>query len=131
MFKSIRAVVVGFILVGVLAVAADFIVHAAAPHAYDAKGRTESLAVLVLALLYTPAFGVVGGYVTARLAPGNPQRHALVLGVLGLLFSVPVVMAHWDDAPAWFHIVSLLTVVPAACLGGSWRSRQTRAGKHP
>lgn len=126
MLKSILAVVVGFILVGVLALAADFAVHAAAPDAYDAKGRTENLAVLLLALLYTPVFGAVGGYVTARLAPGNPQRHALALGILGLVFSVPVVMAHWNDAPAWYHIVSLLTVVPAAWLGGSWRARQTQ-----
>lgn len=127
MFKSIVAVIVGFILVGVLAVAADFAVHAAAPQAYDATGRTENLAVLVLALLYTPAFGVVGGYVTAWLAPRNPQRHAAILGVLGLVLSVPVVATHWNDAPAWYHIVSLLTIVPAACLGGRWRAQQAPA----
>lgn len=99
MFKSILAVVVGFISVGLLAIAADFVVHAAAPQVYDAKGRTENLIVLALALLYTPAFGAVGGYVTAQLAPGNPPRHALILGVLGLVFSVPVTMGPLERRP--------------------------------
>ena len=37
-----------------------------------------------MSLAYRIVYGVVGGYIAARLAPRNPMRHALALGVVGL-----------------------------------------------
>jgi hypothetical protein len=34
----------------------------------------------LLALVYRTVYGILGGYVTARLAPRAPMRHALILG---------------------------------------------------
>jgi hypothetical protein len=34
------------------------------------------------------AFAVAGSYLTARLAPDRPMRHALVLGAIGLVLGI-------------------------------------------
>ncbi|TMG78530.1 MAG: hypothetical protein E6H78_21310, partial [Betaproteobacteria bacterium] len=41
----------------------------------------------VMATAYRCLFGVLGAYVTARLAPRNPMRHALSLGGVGVVMS--------------------------------------------
>jgi hypothetical protein len=38
----------------------------------------------LLTLSYRIAYTVVGGYITATLAPHSPMRHALALGIGGL-----------------------------------------------
>ena len=47
----------------------------------------------VLAVTYRAVFGVAGGYITARLAARAPMRHALALGVVGLVFCLAGVVA--------------------------------------
>jgi hypothetical protein len=79
-------------------------------------------------MLYVGVFATAGCYLTARLAPSQPMRHALVLGVLGLVFNVAGTVAMWDTAPAWYHVASLLLVMPYAWLGGRIRDRQLHGG---
>ncbi len=68
-------------------------------------------------------YGIVGGYVVARLAPRNPMRHALVMGIVGLVLSTAGVIAatRMDLGPMWYPVVLLLTALPCAWLGGSLR----------
>lgn len=56
----------------------------------------------------------VGGYVTARVAPKNKLHNATMVAIIDLLSSIPLV-AH---IPFWFIILSLITIIPAARLGG-------------
>lgn len=121
MLRSIVAVAVGFVLIGALSFGADAVLRRAMPTAFDAAGRTDSVAVLLLIIGYVGLFAVSGCYLTARLAPSRPMRHALVLGALGLAFNVAGTIAMWDTAPAWFHVVSLLLVMPYAWIGGRLR----------
>lgn len=118
MVRSIVAIVVGFFLVGALSVGADVALMKALPSAFSSTGRVDSTPVLLLIIGYVFVFAVTGCYVAARLAPRRPMLHALILGVLGLLFNIIGTAAKWQTAPAWYHIVSLLLVLPAAWLGG-------------
>ena len=130
MLRSVLAVVTGFLVIGVLAFGTDVLVRAALPGAFDAAGRTDSVPVLVFTILYVGLFATAGCWLAARLAPSHPMRHALILGALGLVFNVAGTVAAWDTAPAWFHVVSLLLVMPWAWLGGWIRERQL-AGAAP
>jgi hypothetical protein len=62
---------------------------------------------LVAALVYRSIYAVAGGYVTARLAPDQPIRHAIILGIIGMVASVLGAIAGWDLllllclAPGW------------------------------
>jgi hypothetical protein len=63
---------------------------------------------------------VVGGYLTARVAPAQPRRHAFILGgvgtvmgTLGAIATIPMNMG-----PAWYPIALAITAVPSCGLGG-------------
>lgn len=70
------AIIVGFITTAVLAIGADGVLRYVSPSSFSASGATHSLTVLWIALLYSTAFAVLGGYVAGRLAPSRPVFHA-------------------------------------------------------
>lgn len=127
--RSIAAVLAGFVLIAALSLGADAVLKQAIPTAFDAAGRTDSVPVLLLVMGYVGLFAVSGCYLTARLAPRRPMLHALVLGTLGLAFNVAGTAAMWDTAPAWFHVASLLLVMPYAWVGG--RLREVELERNP
>jgi hypothetical protein len=47
-------------------------------------GQPMADALFLLATAYRIVYGVAGCYLTARLAPDRPMRHALALGVVAL-----------------------------------------------
>ncbi|HET6567380.1 MAG TPA: hypothetical protein VFG50_05400 [Rhodothermales bacterium] len=126
MARSIGVIVLGFVLIGVLSFGADAVLRSVMPGAFDATGRVDSTPVLLLTILYVGLFATLGCYLTARLAPNHPMRHALILGALGLAFNIAGTISLWDTAPAWYHIVSLALVMPYAWLGGWLRERQVQ-----
>ena len=79
-----------------------------------------------LALAYRIATGVLGSYVTARLAPDRPLRHALALGAVGVLISSAGAAAMWHAGPAWYSLGVIAVTIPCAWAGGSLRARQLR-----
>ena len=126
--RSIIAVVVGFLVIGVLAMGTDAILKSAVPGIFGPGDRVDSIMWLVVIQLYVFVYAVFGCWLAARLAPDRPMRHALILGVLGLLFNIAGTIALWDRMPAWYHIVALALVMPAAWLGGYLRERQLARG---
>ena len=124
MGRSVAAVVIGFVLIGVLSFGTDAAIRAAIPTAFGPKGMVADPGLLLATLAYVTAYAVAGCYLTARLAPRRPMLHALVLGVLGLAFNIAGTTATWDLYPAWYHAVGLLLVMPSAWLGGWLRERE-------
>jgi len=124
MIRSVIAVVTGFLLIGALSFGATALMKVAMPGALTA--RTESVPVLLLVMTYVAIFAVAGCYITAFIAGRSPMKHALVLGALGLIFNIVGTIDRWDTMPAWFHVISLLLVMPYAWLGGRLREMQLR-----
>jgi hypothetical protein len=129
MMRSVLAVVAGFVFIAAFAIGTDALVRSVVPGAFDATGRTDSVPLLLFTICYVGVWAVAGCWLTARLAPNRPMRHAMILGVLGLAFNVMGSIAAWDTAPAWFHLVSLALVLPFAWLGGRLRERQLARGE--
>ena len=126
MMRSIWAVVAGFLLIGALSLGAKAIVHGMSPALFDTNGGTHNFAILCLMTVYVAVFATVGCYLTARLAPSHPMRHALILGVLGLAVSLAGMSTMWDAAPVWYNVINLVLVMPYAWLGG--RLRESEVG---
>ena len=124
MVRSILAIVIGFVFIGVLAFGTDAALRAAMPDAFGPGGRVDSVPLLLFAQLYVFVYAVAGCYLAARIAGRKPMQHALILGGLGLVFNVAGSIAMWNTAPAWYHVVAILLVMPAAWLGGKLRERQ-------
>ena len=103
-FKSIGAVMVGFISVAVLSVITDFIFETLGIFPGIAHPELYASWMLGVALVYRSIFTVVGGYLTARLAPQNPMRHVYVLMVLGLVGGIAGVVGGWSYGNHWYPI---------------------------
>lgn len=118
--RSIGAVVVGALTGIVLSVGTDFLLHAAGW--MPTSGQPASTALLTAATIYRTVYGVLGAYLTARLAPYRPMRHVLVLGALGLLANLSGTIATWNKGPAygphWYPLTLILLALPTAWLGG-------------
>ena len=122
--RSVVAVVVGFLVIGMLAIGTDAIVKAAVPGVFGQDDRVDSVPWLLIIQLYVFVYAAFGCWLAARMAPNRPMRHALILGVLGLAFNIAGTIALWDRMPAWYHILALALVMPAAWVGGRIRERQ-------
>ena len=84
----------------------------------------------LLALFYRVVYSVLGGYITARLAPDHPMRHVFVLAAIGFVLSLAGVFATWnlDLGPRWYPIALAVTAFPCTWLGGLWFCRRRSAG---
>lgn len=128
MMRSIAAVAAGFFVIAILSFGTDSIMRRSFADAYDATGRTESVGLLLLTLAYVAVYAIAGCYLAARLAPNKPMKHALILGVLGLIFTTAGTAVAWATAPAWYHVIALATVLPWAWIGGRLREKELERG---
>ena len=117
--RGVVAVLAGFATVVVLSIATDAVLHALKVYPPPEQGLHDPLLNL-LALAYRGVFTLLGGWVTARLAPRAPLHHAFVLGVLGLIAGTAGVIASWDLnlGPHWYPIALAASGLPLCWLGG-------------
>ncbi|MEO8622031.1 MAG: hypothetical protein ABI625_13260 [bacterium] len=126
--RSAAAVAIGFFTVAALSLGTDEVLHLL--HVYQPWSepmREPSLN--VLALSYRSVFTVAGMYVTAKLAPAAPMRHALIGGVIGTVVAAAGALATipLDLGPAWYPIGLAVTALPLAWLGGALYVRRNAA----
>ena len=92
------ALIAGFLAVAILSTAADAVLHAM--NYYPNDGTVGSDTELAVALTYRTIFTVLGGLITAWLAPSRPLRLATILGCIGTVFAILGalgVMLIWAD----------------------------------
>lgn len=130
MGRSILAVLAGFVLIFALATGTNLLLAAVAPDTFPGSGIVTDNVALVLTLVYVAVYAIGGCYLTARLAPSHPMRHALILGALGLAFNVMGVVATWGQVPAWYSLIGLVLTMPYAWIGGRIRENQLESASH-
>ena len=90
--RSILAVFVGFLVVVVLSLGTDEVLHLL--KIYPPWGEPMPQTGLnLLALTYRAVFTIVGGYLTALLAPHSPMRHVAIGAGIGLVLGITGVIA--------------------------------------
>lgn len=128
--RSIWAVVAGFLIIIVLSLGTDEILHLLRVYPkwnepmWDPKLNA-------LALSYRLIYDTFGSYVTARLAPRAPVKHALIGGFIGLVLSLGGVAAAMKGnmGPLWYPIALALSSPLTAWIGGMLFVRNSeRAG---
>lgn len=117
---SVAAVLVGFMAVVALSTAGDSVMHATGVFP-PADQKMESPLLFLLALAYRGAFTALGGWLTARLAPGAPMKHALALAVIGALAGGLGIAAAVATGlgPVWYAVAVAVTG-PLCTLAGGW-----------
>ena len=128
--KSIVAVFAGAVASIVLSVGTDALMHATG--IFPAGTEPINDALFALATMYRTIYGVVGAYITARLAPDRPMMHALVLGGFGVVASTAGAIAMWSKLPAlgpkWYPLLLTALAVPPTWVGGKHRLIQLEEG---
>jgi len=117
---SIGAVVAGMLVGIVLSLATDAMMHAIGY--FPPIGQSVSSGPLIPATIYRAIYGVIGAYVTARLAPNRAMFHAMVLGTLGLIVCIAGAVFTWNRGPEfgphWYPVALIVLALPTAWLGG-------------
>jgi hypothetical protein len=131
MMRSIICVVAGFVVVMAVwmagtAAATELIVEGGLFGAATGP-RSELPPEYFAANLVMSGMGaMLGGWVTARLAPSAEMAHVLALAALMILMSLPGVLGYGEsqmDQPTWYVYALPVFGVSAAILGGWLRSR--------
>jgi hypothetical protein len=125
MLRNVLAAAVGLALIVVLAVGGDLVIVRLVPDAINEFGKMTDPGVLLLLLVYVFVVDTFGCWVAARIARERPMATALVLGMIALTLASGSVLFLWEAAPAWYHMLTMAGVLPAAWLGGAV-ARQAR-----
>jgi hypothetical protein len=118
--RSVAAVAAGFVATAALSLGLDAALHAAG--IFPPWGTRMAEGLFVLATAYRVAFTVLGGWLTARLAPARPMTHAWALGLVGTAVAAAGAAATWNAGPAfgprWYPLALVVTALPSV-LGGA------------
>ena len=129
--RNIGAVLAGMIAGIVLSLGTDLLMQVIG--LLPPLGQRASDGSLMAATIYRTVYGVLGAYLTARLAPSRPMLHALVLGALGLVASTAGAAATWNRGPAfgphWYPLALIVLAMPTAGVGGE-AARGTNLIRH-
>jgi hypothetical protein len=125
LLRSIGATLAGLLAIVILSTATDMALHATG--IYPPINERMSDKLFVLATAYRVVFGIAGCYLAARLAPDRPMKHALILGVVGLVLSIAGAAAMWDAGPGWYSLAIIAIALPCAWIGGKVVLIQRRA----
>lgn len=117
-WKSVWAVVAGVLFIIVATTLVDIVLHAT--HVYPPMDRPINDALALLATSYRVVISVGGAWLTARLAPAKPMKHALILGLVGVILGLVGVVATWSLGlgPRWYPILLVVLAIPQCWAGG-------------
>jgi hypothetical protein len=117
--RSIWAVFAGFLVIFVLSLGTDEILHLLEVYP-PWKEPMWDPKLNALALGYRLLYDTFGSYVTAKLAPRAPVKHAVIGGLIGLVLSLGGVIATMQGniGPLWYPVALSLSSPITAWIGG-------------
>jgi len=125
--KSIWAVVAGVLVIIVVTTLVDIVLHATS--VFPPMDQPINDALALLATSYRIVISVGGAWLTARLAPDKPMKHAMMLGYVGVVLALVGVVATWNMGlgPRWYPISLAVLAIPQCWAGG--RIYEMQSGK--
>ena len=121
--KSIWAVVAGVLVIIIVTTLVDIVLHTVGVFPPIEEPINDALA--LLATSYRIVISIGGAWLTARLAPDKPMKHALILGLVGTVLGLVGVVATWNRGlgPRWYPIALAVLAIPQCWLGGRLHGR--------
>jgi hypothetical protein len=132
MVRIILGVIVGFIVWSIVwvggqatmvALSPDWIgayIAAAERSVADGSPFTPVASIAAINLIRSLLTSFIAGYMAALVA-GEYKRSTMALGVILVIVGVAVEFLYWNVAPAWYHIIFVLALIPMTILGGRLR----------
>src|SRR5262245_2526024 len=106
--RSIWAILAGALFIIVVTTIVDVALHVAG--AYPPVDQPLNDAQAVLGTSYRVIIGIAGAWLTARLAPNKPMKHAIILGCIGAALGLVGVVATWNKelGPGWYSVAHVV-----------------------
>lgn len=125
-WRSTGAVVAGLLFIIIVTTLVDILLHVV--HVYPPMGEPMNDTLAVVASSYRLVISIAGAWLTARLAPERPLRHALILGVIGTILGTLGAVQTWNLGlgPHWYAVSLAVLAIPQCWFGGWLRVRQQR-----
>jgi len=122
--KSVWAIVAGLLVVVILSIGTDVVLNKLG--IYPALGQRMEDKLFAWATAYRTLYGILGGYLTARLAPNRPMGHALLGAAIGMIIGTAGAVATWnkDLGPHWYPVALVVEGIPCAWIGAKIREAQ-------
>lgn len=132
MVRIILGVIAGFIAWSIVWLGSDQVLQAVWPNwigAYAQSGEKALInntdfvpdaSIALIHLARSIVTSLIAGFITALIA-GENRRSTLILGIILLLFGAAVEIFAWKLAPAWYHIIFLILLIPMTIAGGRLR----------
>ncbi len=116
--KSFRAVAAGVLFINIVTTLVDMVLHFV--KVFPAMNQPLDDRLALIASSYRLVIGIAGGWLTAKLAPQNPLKHALILGIVGVVLGLVGVVATWNlgMGPRWYPISLAVLAIPQCWAGG-------------
>ncbi len=116
--RSIWAVVAGVLTIIVVTTLVDIVLHVA--HVFPPMDQPLTDGLALLASSYRLVISIAGAYLTARLAPDRPMRHAMILGYVGVGLGLIGLAATWNAGlgPRWYPVSLVVLAIPQCWAGG-------------
>ena len=123
--RSFWAVAAGVLVVIIVTTLVDTVLHATG--IYPPVGQPMNDTLALLATSYRIVISIGGAWLTARLAPHAPMKHALILGVVGTVLGLVGVVATWNMGlgPRWYAIALAVLAIPQCWAGGKLYEMQS------
>lgn len=80
----------------------------------------SSPAIAIANLIRSFLTSIIAGYLAALVA-GEYKRSTMILGVILVAVGIAVEYMFWNLAPAWYHVLFVLFLLPMTILGGRLR----------
>jgi hypothetical protein len=129
--KSIGAIAAGLLVIIGVTTLVDIALHATGVYPPIDQPLDDRLALLATA--YRIVISVGGAWLTARLAPNEPMKHAMILGYVGVVLGLVGVVATWNLGlgPRWYPILLAVLAIPQCWAGGRIYEIQAQARLRP
>jgi len=118
MLRSILSILGGWGVVGVLVVLTDTLLGKVFPKEY-VPGTMPPDHLAALSLATSTIYSVIGGWVTARIAPEKHWQHVMGLLVWGEVMGIASTAMTWGQIQPWYQL-GLLVLWPVAVIIGGW-----------
>ena len=123
--RSTAAVVAAIIANVVLSLGTDQVLHVMGVYPPWGEPMYDP-SLSLLALSYRIVFGIVSGYLVARLAPREPMKHARILGAIAVVLSALGIVAGLTQelGPVWYPIALAVLAFPSVWVGAILHARR-------
>lgn len=129
--RSVGAILAGIIVGALLSVGTDAVLEQAgiSPSFAEQLKNGPPTWLLVWATVYRTLYTTLGCYITGRLAPNNPMKHAVFVGYLGFFANVAGGIAMWSLGQHWYPFTLAVLSIASGYTAGTYAKSPTHKNR--